>query len=100
MKDQSRIVPKFDKKCIDVTMEPWQDTDLLLYGLECRQCPHACELHFIDRKGFSFASAAKLGAVFSSLCRKVEELDAQRYAERPVGQKSLMSLVSGDSDER
>ena len=62
MKDQSRIVPKFDKKNIDVTMEPWQDMDLLLYGLECRQCPHGCELRFIDRKGFSFASAAKLGA--------------------------------------
>lgn len=99
MKDQSRIVPKFDKKNIDVTMEPWQDTDLLLYGLECRQCPHGCELRFIDRKGFSFASAAKLGVVFSSLCRKVGELDAQRYAEKPVGQKSLMSLVSGDESE-
>lgn len=99
MKDQSRIVPKFDKKNIDVTMEPWQDTDLLLYGLECRQCPHACELHFIDRKGFSFASAAKLAGVFSSLCRKVEELDAQRYGAVPVGQQSLMSLVNGDKDE-
>lgn len=99
MKDQSRIVPKFDKKNIDVTMEPWQDTDLFLYGLECRQCPHGCELRFIGRKGFSFASVGKLVGAFSSLCRKVEELDAQRYGAVPVGQQSLMSLVSGSKDE-
>ena len=79
-------------------MEPWQDTDMYLYGLECRQCPHACELHFIDRKGCSFASVGKLVGVFSLLCRKVEELDARRYGAVPVGQQSLMSLVNGDED--
>lgn len=93
-----QIHARYDRRNIDVTMEPWQDTDLVMYGLECRQCVHNCDFHFLSRKGLSFAFVGKLVGAFSSPCRVLAEEEARRYGVAPAGQLSLISNAGGDEE--
>ena len=96
MKSQDRTQVRYSRKDITVTMEPWQDSGLVRYGLECFQCGNKCEFHFISRKGLSFASVGKLAGVFSLPCRHLAEEERRRALfDEPIGQ---LSLISGASD--
>ena len=96
MKSQDRTQVRYSRKDISVTMEPWQDTGLYMYGLECYQCEHKCDFHFIARKGLSFAFVGKLVGAFSSPCRHLAEEEKRRARfEEHDGQ---LSLISGASD--
>ena len=96
MQNQDRIQPKFKRNDISVTMEPWQDSGLYMYGLECYQCEHKCDFHFISRKGLSFAFVAKLVGAFSTPCKRLAEEEARRNRNAQDGQLSLISGVSDD----
>lgn len=96
MQNQDRIQVRYNRKDITVTMEPWQDTDLYMYGLECYQCEHKCDFHFISRKGLSFAFVGKLVGAFSTPCKRLAEEEARRDR---VAQSGQLSLISGASDD-
>ena len=99
MQNQDRTQVRYNRKDINVTMEPWQDTGLYMYGLECYQCEHKCDFHFINRKGLSFATVGKLGAVFSLPCKRlVEEENRRASFAKQDGQLSLISGVSDDGE--
>lgn len=64
------------------------------YGIQCHGCVRKCQFSFIFRNGLRFAFVGKLGAVFSSRCVKLQELDEEK---KPDGQ---LSLISNAGDER
>lgn len=97
MQNQDRTQARYTRKDITVTMEPWQDSGLVQYGLECFQCEYKCEFHFISQKGLSFATVGKLGAVFSLPCKRLVEEENRRASF--AKQDGQLSLISGASDD-
>lgn len=91
MTNQDRTQARYARKDITVTMEPWQNSGLVRYGLECFQCEYKCEFHFINLKGLSFATVGKLAGVFSLPCRRLAEEEARRNRDVQDGQLSLIS---------
>lgn len=96
MKNQGQTQARYNRKDITVTMEPWQDSGLVRYGLECFQCDSKCEFHFISRKGLSFASVGKLAGAFSSPCKHLAEEERRRA--RFDAHDGQLSLISGAND--
>ena len=92
MTNQDQTQARYTRKDITVTMEPWQDSGLVRYGLECFQCEYKCEFHFINRKGLSFATVGKLGA-----CKRLVEEENRRASF--AKQDGQLSLISGASDD-
>ena len=84
---------KFNRKDISVTMERMPDMDMYLYGLECRNCQHACDFHFMYPRKLSFVFAAKLVGAFSSPCKRLAEEEERRNRDAQDGQLSLLSNV-------
>ena len=98
MQNQGRTQVRYNRKDITVTMEPWQDSGLYMYGLECYQCEHKCDFHFISRKGLSFAFVGKLVGAFSTPCKRLAEEEARINRNAQDGQLSLISGVSDDGE--
>ena len=86
---------KFNRKDISVTMERMPDTDMYLYGLECRNCQHACDFYFMYPRKLSFVSAGKLAGVFSLPCRRLAEEEGRRNRD---GQDGKVNLFSKDGE--
>lgn len=84
---------KFNRKDISVTMERMPDTDMYLYGLECRNCHRACDFCFMSHTKLSFVSVGRLAGVFSLPCRRLAEEEERRNRDAQDGQLSLISSV-------
>lgn len=84
---------RFEKDYLDISTERLPESqNSRAVSARCLGCEQECMILFNSPNGFRFAFGAKLGSVFSSLCKKLEK--EAELKERLGGQLSLISDVN------